>query len=228
MSGLASVVLLSGGLDSAANLALARVRGGNPVLALTARYGQRAAEREVAAARAIADHYGVPHQVVELPWLGALGNNALTDSTRTLPEFMGGQLDDPELTRSSASAVWVPNRNGVLLNVAAALAEAQGATQVVVGFNREEAATFPDNTTEFLDCVTRALAYSTANRVKAHCYTDRMDKREIVAALLEESPDFPFGRIWSCYRAGERPCGKCESCGRLKRALEANGLDWRS
>ncbi|MCC7440753.1 MAG: 7-cyano-7-deazaguanine synthase QueC [Bdellovibrionales bacterium] len=218
-----SVVLLSGGLDSAANLALCSVHD-EPVLALTVDYGQRALVREVRAAAELAAHYRVEHRVMELRWLGALGGSALTDSTRDVPQLERRELDDPGVTRGSAAAVWVPNRNGVLLNVAAALAEARGATRVVVGFNREEAATFPDNSTEFLDCVTQALAYSTANRVTAYCYTDRLNKQEIVARLLREAPSFPFGAVWSCYHGAESACGTCESCGRLRRALEANGV----
>lgn len=220
MARIRSVVLLSGGLDSAANLALCS-HFDAPVLALTADYGQQAAPREIAAARGLAAHYQVPHKVLDLRWLGALGGSALTDTALGLPELKRTELDDPEVTRGSAKAVWVPNRNGVLINAAAAHAETLGAERVVVGFNREEAATFPDNSTAFLRCITESLAYSSSNRVQAHCYTDTLDKREIVAELKRRVPGFPFDAVWSCYRGGEKPCGKCESCGRLRRALEA-------
>lgn len=213
-----SVVLLSGGLDSAANLAFAREYD-EPVLAITARYGQRAQDREVEAAHKLCLYYEVEHQVVELPWLGAIGGSSLTESSMNLPTFKVDQLDDRELTTNSAKSVWVPNRNGILINVAAAYAEKLGAARVVVGFNVEEAATFPDNSAEFLKRATRSLEYSTANQVTVFCYTTEMNKKQIVKELRSLKKPFPFDRIWSCYTGGEKPCGKCESCQRQARAL---------
>jgi 7-cyano-7-deazaguanine synthase len=215
-----SVVLLSGGLDSAANLGFCRLRD-NPVLALTIDYGQRAAKAEIRAAEKLARHFEVPHRVLELPWLGALGGSALTDETRELPKMKPTELDVLSRARQTAKSVWVPNRNGVLINVAAALAERMEARQVVVGFNAEEAVTFPDNSREFLGRATEALRLSTANGVRVACYTTEWDKSRIVAELRREVPSFPFELVWSCYQSGPRPCGECESCRRNARALEA-------
>jgi 7-cyano-7-deazaguanine synthase len=213
-----SVILLSGGLDSAANLAFCREHD-EPVLALTIRYGQRAAEREVRAARELCEIYGVEHQILDLGWLGALGGSSLTDGSQKVPELKTTQLDDLSVIRDTAKSVWVPNRNGVLINVAAAWAERRRAKRVVVGFNREEATTFPDNSVEFLNRATRALELSTANQVEVFCYTAHWDKREIVRELEKLSRPFPFEKIWSCYTGDEKACGRCESCQRLSRAL---------
>jgi 7-cyano-7-deazaguanine synthase len=213
-----SVLLLSGGLDSAANLALCAERD-EPVLALTADYGQRAFAPEWRAAEALCEYYGVRHERLELGFLGRLGGSALTTSSQAMPDVAPGLLDDAATTQASAKAVWVPNRNGVLIAAAAAYAERLGASRVVVGFNAEEAATFPDNTAAFLERSTAALAYSTANQVALHCYTTELGKREIVARLRGLARAFPFDRIWSCYQSGPAPCGACESCRRLARAL---------
>lgn len=220
----ASVVLLSGGLDSAANLAFA-VERDRVVLALTADYGQKAATQELRAAADLARHYSVPHQVVDLRWLGRLGGSSLTEQGQTVPELDSSQLDRLEITRKSASAVWVPNRNGVLINAAAAYAERLAAERVVVGFNREEAATFPDNSEDFLRKATAALALSTANQIEVFSYTLSWDKREIVAQVRHLAKEFPFEKLWSCYLSGEKPCGQCESCQRLKRALGKDRYD---
>ncbi len=214
-----SVVLLSGGLDSAANLAFCREHD-DPVLALTFRYGQKAASREAEAAAALCARYDVPHEVVELPWLGRLGGSALTQGNLIVPEIGVDRLDDARVTRETAKAVWVPNRNGIFINVAAAYAERRGAEQVVVGFNREEAATFPDNSEAFLERATAALAYSTLAKVRVFSYTSKWDKREIVARLEGLPLSFPYDKIWSCYEGGAVPCGKCESCQRYKRATQ--------
>jgi 7-cyano-7-deazaguanine synthase len=220
-----SIVLLSGGLDSAANLAFCLEKD-EAILALTADYGQRAARPELQAAKAICDYFRVEHLVVQLPWLGALGGNSLTDSTQELPKVGAQFLDDLSVTRSSAKSVWVPNRNGVLLNIGAAYAEKLGAEHVVVGFNREEAMTFPDNSEAFLKLASLSFSLSTLSAVQAHSYTSAMDKREIVKALSgkkfgSHALDFPFELLWSCYEAGPVPCGQCESCQRWQRARQA-------
>lgn len=217
-----SVVLLSGGLDSAANLAFCRLED-EPILVLTADYGQRAAQAELRAARALAKHFDVPHQKLPIPWLGDLGGSSLTDRNQAVPKMAADRLDDLGVATQTAKAVWVPNRNGVLINAAAAYAERLGAGQVIVGFNAEEAVTFPDNTIDFLNRSTHALAMSTANGVRVRCYTAAMDKRQIVAELRRRVPEFPFDLLWSCYQDGDRPCGTCESCQRLQRAV-ATGL----
>lgn len=121
--------------------------------------------------------------------------------------------------RRSAASVWVPNRNGVLINVASAFAEIHQASRVLVGFNVEEAVTFPDNSRAFLRQASRALAYSTANRAEVFSYTDAWDKRRIVRELRKLAKPFPFEKVWSCYFGGATPCGKCESCRRFRRAI---------
>jgi 7-cyano-7-deazaguanine synthase len=217
-----SIVLLSGGLDSAANLALAVSQGETIHLALTAHYGQRAFERELEAARKLAQYYGVRHELVDLTWLGALGGSALTANTLEVPTLQATELDELARIRETARAVWVPNRNGVLLNVAAAYAERLGAESVLVGFNREEATTFPDNSESFLQQATEALTYSTRNGVRVRSFTTQWDKTEMVRALRALPKRFPFELVWSCYHGGRELCGKCESCQRFSRALAAS------
>ncbi len=211
------MILLSGGLDSSANLAFAH-QFDEPVLALTFNYGQKAAPGELKASRNFAKFYGVPHRVLDLKWLGELGGSALTSNSLAIPTLNTDQLDDLNTTRKTAAQVWVPNRNGLMINAAAAIAESMGAQQVVVGFNKEEAATFPDNSAQFLGVSTLALKYSTRNGVKVVSYTEMMVKTEIVQALGNLPKAFPFDLVWSCYEGGEIACGKCESCKRLHRA----------
>jgi 7-cyano-7-deazaguanine synthase len=115
--------------------------------------------------------------------------------------------------------VWIPNRNGLLVNAAAAFAESYGCDFVVTGFNREEAADFPDNGAEFVAAVNRGLEFSTRNGVRVMSYTQDLGKREIVA--LGSELRAPLSLVWSCYDAGQMMCGKCASCRRLKVALDA-------
>ncbi len=219
---MSSVVLLSGGLDSTVNLAYALTEG-SVKLALTVNYGQLAAQQEIEAASRLAKHYGIAHQIIELPWLQQITNTALVSQEQLLPEPSEAALDQYEQARQTAAAVWVPNRNGLFVNIAACFAETLDCRQVVTGFNREEAATFPDNTPEFTQAVTAAMKYSTANQVAVVSYTARLDKKEIVA--LGQRLGVPWELVWSCYRGGEAMCGKCESCQRLIRAFRYLQLD---
>lgn len=212
-----TVILLSGGLDSAANLAFC-VEQDEPVLALTLRYGQRSETQELHAAQSLSAYYCIRHQVVDVSWLGKLGGGALTERQHSVPVLGADELDNPQITSETARQVWVPNRNGVFIHVAAAFAERLGVSRVVVGFNQEEAQTFPDNSQDYIRAVNRALSFSTANQVEVFSYTASMNKKEIVARLRNLSRAFPFDRVWSCYNDGKKPCEKCESCQRFKRA----------
>lgn len=204
------VAILSGGLDSTVSLAAA-ARRMDVVLALTFDYGQRAARREREASARIACRYGVPHRVVGIPWLAPLTRTALVNRKARLPRR--------EMSERSAKAVWVPNRNGVFIEVSAAHAESLGATRLVTGFNREEAATFPDNSPAYVRAVNRALSFSTANGVRVVSFTGGLDKRAIVR--LGRRLGAPLDLIWPCYEGGRAWCRECESCLRSLRALDA-------
>jgi 7-cyano-7-deazaguanine synthase len=193
------------------------------VLALTFNYGQRAALQEIAHAVRLTRDAGVRHEVVELPWFRGFTRTSLV-SGQGIPSGEQVAIDDHARSLQSAKAVWVPNRNGILLNIAAGFAEGLGADVVVPGFNAEEAATFPDNTAEFLGALDAAFAFSTASGVKTFCYSTGMNKTEIVADA--KKLDLPFADLWPCYLDGEQWCGSCESCARYRRALSANGLDF--
>jgi 7-cyano-7-deazaguanine synthase len=206
------VAILSGGLDSTVSLAVA-VRKMKVVLALTFDYGQRAAQRERQAAARIARHYRIRHEVIATPWLARLTGTALVNRRAELPRN--------EMSPRSAKAVWVPNRNGVFIEIAAAHAESLGAERLITGFNREEAATFPDNSKAYVGAVNDALGFSTANGVRVVSYTIDLDKKAIVR--LGRKLRAPIAQVWPCYEGGRTWCGTCESCLRSLRALKTDG-----
>jgi 7-cyano-7-deazaguanine synthase len=211
-----ALALLSAGLDSTVALALAAEQGTTIAAALTIDYGQRARQREIAYAARLADFFGVPHRVLELPFFAAATGGALLNAEDSLPAFDVGFLDEAERTERSARAVWVPNRNGVFLEVAAMLAEAEGLDGVLIGFNREEAETFPDNGADYLAAVNTALGFSTQARVRVCSPTLDLSKREIVRELRRL--EIPAELLWPCYEGGEDWCRRCESCARFLRA----------
>lgn len=220
-----AVVLLSGGLDSAVNLALA-ARDRRAHFAITMRYGQRAEAAELKAAAELCAHYGVVWRPVDVSWLGLVNPTALTRLGAAMPKPSTAELDSAQFSDASMRAVWVANRNGVFLNIAAAYAEALGVGEVLTGYNREEAATFPDNSAAFLEATNRALSFSTLNKVRADSYTIEWDKTRILQEALKVG--LPLDKVWSCYEAGPARCWKCESCKRSERALVAAGEEGKS
>ncbi len=217
-----AVVLLSSGLDSSYNLYRA-ARDLTVRLALTFNYGQRAAAREVVSAARLAKALNIPHQVIDLTWFRDFTKTSLVNGS-AIPSGGAVAIHDHSRSLETAKAVWVPNRNGIFLNIAAGFAEGLGCSLVIPGFNVEEASTFPDNSQDFLDSLDNAFAFSTGGRVKTFCFSTAMNKVEMVREAI--ALQMPFAKSWPCYLDGEKWCGACESCQRFKRALEANGLNF--
>lgn len=201
------IILLSGGLDSLVSLGL----GGYGVsLALTFDYGQKSVKDEIDASRKICEYYGMEHKVIKLDWLKNITHTALV-SDEQLPD---------KIDENSAKNVWVPNRNGLFLNIAGSFADAENYDYILIGANKEEAQTFPDNTKEFIERVNAEFEFSTRKHPKVIAPLINYDKNDIVKLALEN--DIPLKLVKSCYAGGERHCGKCESCIRLKNALLYN------
>jgi 7-cyano-7-deazaguanine synthase len=217
-----SVVLLSGGLDSAVNFFEAH-KAGNLKLALTFDYSQRAVNKEIESAKKLSALLNVPHKVVRLSFFEDLGMSSLVDKTQRVPTGSDIAMDDLNQSHKTAQSVWVPNRNGIFMNIAAGFAESINADTIIPGFNIEEAATFPDNSEDFLQALNQSMNYSTQKKVKTHCFTTRLSKTQIVKRGMELK--VPFHLLWSCYFSQNHWCGVCESCQRSRRAFEANGLE---
>ncbi len=212
MSGARNLVLLSAGMDSAVNLLIALERGGVGA-AVTVDYGQRAASREIKKASALCGLYGVRHIVLDATWLGGVSHDSLTSTKIPLPQVGPDQLGDLARMEKAMRAVWVPNRNGLLVNMAACVAEARGLEWVVMGLNAEEGSTFPDNSPGFVREVNRALGYSTLSPVRLRSFTLKWDKMAIMREAMAR--ELAFRNVWSCYNGDELMCGSCESCARL-------------
>lgn len=214
-----SVVILSGGLDSTVNLFAAK-KHTDVVCAVTFNYGQKAAEKEIAASKALTSKLNINHKIIDLPWFKDLGSSSLTSTEKSIPVGDDVSIENHKKSLISAKAVWVPNRNGIFLNIAAGIAESLNASLIVPGFNFEEASTFPDNSEGFMKSLDLAFSFSTANKVRVHCYTVALQKGEIVS--VGKNLEVPFEMIWPCYFAKNKWCGECESCKRAKRAFSVN------
>lgn len=217
-----AVVLLSGGLDSATAVAMARAEG-YEVYALTISYGQRHA-REIEAARAVATALGVrEHKCVDIS-LREIGGSALTAD---IPVPLG--RSDDEISHG-IPITYVPARNTIFLSVALGYAEVVGAETIVAGMNQVDYSGYPDCRREYLEAFEGLANLATKAGVEGTAHFRiwtpllEMTKAEIIATGLRLGLD--YGLTWSCYSGGDQPCGECDSC-RLRQAgfAEAGAQD---
>jgi 7-cyano-7-deazaguanine synthase len=212
-----AVVLLSGGLDSATALALAREQG-FACYALSVDYGQRHAV-ELDAARRVALAGGVrEHRVMRVD-LAGIGGSALTDPAIAVPE-------EPT---AGIPVTYVPARNTIMLSLALAWAEVLGARDMFIGVNVLDSSGYPDCRPEFINAFSALAALATRAGVegspcRVHTPLIAMTKAQIILAGTRLKVD--YGQTVSCYQADSegRACGRCDSC-RLRRAgFAAAGL----
>jgi len=216
-----AITVLSGGLDS--TVATAYFNDKYEIHAITFDYGQRSARMEIESSRAICNFFGIQHTVIELPWLKKLGKSALT-STAEIPKLKAEQLDDKEICDETARKVWVPGRNVVFTAIATSFAEAEDAEIIIVGWDLEEAVTFPDNSKEFLNAFNNVLEIGTFEYLEIKAPLIELNKNEIVK--LGDKINAPMNLSYSCYLGEKEHCGVCESCMRRRRAFkEAKIID---
>jgi len=205
MTGRRAIVLLSGGLDSATVLAMARARGFE-CHALSVHYGQRHSA-ELEAARQVARALGAQdHRVMRVD-LAGIGGSALTDAGVAVPET----------PTTGIPITYVPARNTLMLALALGWAEVLGATDVFVGVNFVDYSGYPDCRPEFIEAFERLAQLATkagveGARFEIHAPLIKMSKAEIIHAGSLLGVD--FGMTVSCYQADHegRACGRCDSC----------------
>lgn len=215
-----AIAVLSGGLDS--TVASTKFKEDYQIHALTFNYGQKSAEMEIKSAKAVCNELGAEHTVIELPWLAELGSSALT-SDEVIPEPTDSELDDMDSALKTAKSVWVPGRNVVFTAIANSFAEAENANIIIVGWDLEEAVTFPDNSKEFLEAFNTVLDVGSFDEIKIEAPLIDMDKNEIVE--YGNSLGAPMELSYSCYKGFNYHCGVCESCMRRKRAFINAGVE---
>ena len=203
-----AVVLLSGGLDSLVSLDIAR-DDYDVCLAITFDYGQKALKKEIEASKEICKFYGIKHEIIKLDWLKAITKTTLVSNAGI-----------PRGIQSNSNSVWVPNRNGLFLNVAGCFCDSYGYDAIIIGANKEEGQTFPDNTQEFIEKVNEEFRYSTKKQPRVIAPLINLNKNDIVKQAILRSMPLEF--VHSCYDGKDKNCGYCESCTRLKNALLAN------
>ena len=218
-----AISVLSGGLDC--TVATSMFAKDYEILAITFNYGQKAFKRELQASKEICEKMNWTHEVINLPWLSKISNSTL-NTDDDVPELKDEDLDDFEKSSESASSVWVPARNTVFTSIALSYAESMGASAIIVGWNGEEGATFPDNSKGYLEKFNQLIEEGSPDEIKIEAPLIDLNKEEIVEMGIKY--DAPMELSYSCYKGRKKQCGVCESCMRRKRAFENLGLEDKS
>ncbi len=220
-----AVVLLSGGLDSATMLAIAKGEGFE-LYALTFRYGQRH-QREIEAAKKIASSMRVVEHKVILIDMGSIGGSALTDLTIEVPKDRV-DLDNPD----QIPLTYVPARNTIFLSYALAWAEVLGVFDIFIGVNATDFSGYPDCRHDYIQAFEKLANLATVagtqqkGRLKIHTPIINMTKAQTILAGMKLDVDYSLTH--SCYDPDKdgRSCGRCDSCRlRLKGFREAGLTD---
>lgn len=207
-----AVIILSGGLDST-TLLYRMLSEGYDAEALTFNYGQRHSI-EIECAKRIAELRGVPHKIIDLGCIsGFLGDSALLGK-KSVPKC--------HYTEEAARQTIVPNRNMIMLAIAAGYAEAHEVPEVYYAAHRNDSTIYPDCRREFVEALKPAISLATAwHPVELKAPFIDMTKAEIVRLGLELK--VPYEMTWSCYKGEERPCRECPTCIEREEAFMLNG-----
>ena len=212
-----AVVLLSGGLDSATALAIARARG-DECYTVAFDYGQRHRAELTAARRVSAALGAVAHRELRLP-IGELGGSALTDESIAVPEHGGAGIP----------VTYVPARNTVFLSFALALAEVIEAGKIVIGVTAIDFSGYPDCRPEFIAAFQTVARLATKRGVEGGAVVIdaplvTLSKADIIRRGLELGVDYSL--TVSCYQADAegRGCGRCDSCRLRREGFAAAGV----
>lgn len=206
-----TLLILSGGMDSTTLLYDERER---IALAVTFDYGSNHGAREIACARRSCEHLGIPWLCIPLAFMGQYFSSALLSGPDAIPD--GSYAPD------NLSATIVPFRNGIMLAVAAGLAESRGLARVMMANHAGDHIIYPDCRPEFVAAMDGAIVAGSGGKVSLLAPYTALTKADIARRGASLGVDYSL--TYSCYKGGERHCGRCATCRERAEALAAAGL----
>lgn len=206
-----SLMILSGGMDSVTMLYDFQWAIG---LAVTFTYGANSNPREIKWARYHCQQLGIELIEIDLSFIGRLFNSSLLQGADAIPE---GTYNDENI-RSTV----VPFRNGIMLSVAAGLAESRGMKRIMLANHSGDHTIYPDCRPEFIQAMGQAIGEGTYMPVEVFAPYTNLTKTEI--AERGRSLGIDYATTYSCYKGGEVHCGKCATCRERRNAIRAAGI----
>lgn len=207
-----SIIVLSGGMDS---VTLMHEYKEQIALAVTFDYGSNHNKREIECAAYQCSLLGIKHLVIPLEFMARYFKSSLLEGADAIPE--GHYADD------NMRSTVVPFRNGIMLSVACGLAESYGLKHVMIANHSGDHAIYPDCRAGFVDAMSRAMQEGTYDGVTIIAPYTNISKNDIAAKGKNLGVD--YAKTYSCYKGGEKHCGKCGTCVERKEALAAAGIE---
>ena len=210
-----TILVLSGGLDSTTMLYEYRER---IAMAVSFDYGSNHNKKELACAALHCKRLGIRHLIIPLEFISRYFHSALLEGAEAIPE---GNYDDENM-----HATVVPFRNGIMLAIAAGLAENEGLSQIMMANHAGDHAIYPDCRPAFVDAMDAAVQAGTYNGVRLVTPYTGLTKADI--ARHGKVLGIDYSETWSCYRGGEHHCGTCGTCRERIEALREAGIEDRT
>lgn len=207
-----SVIILSGGMDSVTMLYDYK---DSIALAVTFNYGSKHNEREIAFARLHCERLGIKHIIIPLDFMQQYFKSSLLIGGEDIPE---GHYDDDNM-----KSTVVPFRNGIMLAIAAGLAESNGLKHVMLANHSGDHAIYPDCRPGFVSAMSDAIANGTYDGIDISAPYTNITKTDI--ARRGAALGLDYSETWSCYKGGEKHCGKCGTCTERREALRDAGIE---
>ena len=207
-----SLIILSGGMDS---VTLLYDQKDYIALAVTFDYGSNHNKREAELASYHCKQLGIEHLIIPLDFMGKYFKSSLLEGADAVPE---GHYQDKNM-----KSTVVPFRNGIMLSIACGLAESRGLKKVLIANHAGDHAIYPDCRATFIDAMNQAMAYGTYEHINIYAPYTSFSKTDI--AKVGKVLGIDYSKTYSCYKGGEKHCGKCGTCVERKEALRDAGID---
>ena len=207
-----SVIIVSGGMDS---ITLLYDHKDEIALGISFDYGSNHNAREIPFAKMHCERLGIKHITINLDFMHQYFKSSLLDGADAIPE---GHYADENM-----KSTVVPFRNGIMLSIAIGIAESNGLDQVFIANHGGDHTIYPDCRPEFINAIDSAANAGTYNNVYVVAPYTQITKSDIARRGKELGLDYT--ETWSCYKGGEKHCGKCGTCVERKEALRDAGID---
>ena len=207
-----SIIIVSGGMDSVTMLYDYQERIS---LAVTFDYGSKHNEKEISFAKLHCQRLGIEHLVIPLSFMEQYFKSSLLKGGEDIPE---GHYADENM-----KSTVVPFRNGIMLAVAAGLAESRGLKHVMMANHSGDHSIYPDCRPQFVDAMSSAISAGTYEGITLIAPYTNITKGEI--AMRGKELGIDYSETWSCYKGGDLHCGKCGTCIERKEALRDAGIE---
>lgn len=206
-----SLIIVSGGMDS---ITMLHEYSNNIALAVTFNYGANHNEREIEYAKLHCAKLGIKHIVIPLMFIHDYFKSSLLQGADAIPE---GHYADENM-----KSTVVPFRNGIMLSIACGIAESNNLKRVLVANHAGDHTIYPDCRQSFIFSMSEAMTNGTYEGVSIFAPYTNITKSDIAAHGAQLGID--YSQTWSCYKGGEKHCGKCGTCVERKEALRDAGI----